>query len=79
MVMLHTNSVGYLKIKCFRFYISGRLSKIIWILRNNGGAFLPVFQSFDGIGGYNLDNGYDQAIAFYYEHSGKSDYIVCYL
>lgn len=53
-------------------------SKIMWILRNNSGAFSPVFQSFDGIGGYNLDNINDQAIAFDYEHSGRTDYVVCY-
>jgi hypothetical protein len=53
-------------------------SKIIWILNNNGGAFSPVFQSSNGIGGYNLDMSTDFAMAFDYDHSGRNDYVVCY-
>jgi hypothetical protein len=49
-------------------------SKIAWIVRHDG----PIFKSFDGIGGYNLDNGNDQIIAFDYNKTGKQDALVCY-
>jgi hypothetical protein len=53
-------------------------SNICWILKNAGGVFTPVYQSANGIGGYNLDNGNDKIIAFDYEHSGKSNYLAPY-
>ena len=63
------------KSDCLAPYRAG--SKIMWILKNNG-VYSPVFQSSDGIGGYNLDNGNDQVIAFDYEHNGRPEYLVCY-
>ena len=53
----------------------------MWILKNAGGAFSPVYNQGDpgkGIGGYDLKSSADQAFAFDYEHSGKLDYIALY-
>jgi Common central domain of tyrosinase/Polyphenol oxidase middle domain len=53
----------------------------MWILKNSGGAFTPVYQQGDpgnGIGGYDLKSSADRAFAFDYEHSGKLDYISLY-
>jgi hypothetical protein len=53
----------------------------LWILRNNGGVFAPVFAHGDpgnGIGGYDLKSAADQVFAFDYEHSGRLDYLALY-
>jgi hypothetical protein len=53
----------------------------MWILKNNGGAFTPVYNQGDpgnGIGGYDLRSPADQAFAFDYDSSGKMDHIVLY-
>ncbi|MBT2511093.1 zinc metalloprotease [Streptomyces sp. ISL-98] len=53
----------------------------IWILRNQGGQFSPVYQEGDpgkGIGGYDLRSPADRAFAFDYSGSGKLDHLVLY-
>lgn len=50
----------------------------VWILKNQAGVFTPVFLSFDGIGGYDLQSTADQIIAFDYDGSGRYDHLVCY-
>jgi len=53
----------------------------IFIIKNNGGIFSPVYAQGDeglGIALYNLMSGADRLFAFDYEHSGKMDYIVSY-
>jgi len=74
----------------FDFDHSGKLDHIvlyragtgtIWILKNNGGVFTPVFAHGapgNGIGGYDLASPADQAFAFDYDGSGKLDHIALY-
>ena len=53
----------------------------IWILRNQNGNFIPVYQQGDpgiGIGGYDLKSTADLAFAFDYDKSGKLDHLVLY-
>ncbi|EGO26165.1 hypothetical protein SERLADRAFT_407051 [Serpula lacrymans var. lacrymans S7.9] len=50
----------------------------IWILKNTAGTFSPVFQSNNGIGGYDLRSTTDRSFAFDYDHSGRLDHIVLY-
>jgi hypothetical protein len=53
----------------------------IWILKNSGGVFHPVYQQGDpgnGIGGYDLKSSSDRAFAFDYDHSGKLDHLALY-
>jgi hypothetical protein len=51
----------------------------IWILRNDAGAFTPVYQQGgNGIGGYDLKSAADQAFAFDYDGSGKLDHLALY-
>src|SRR5258708_4098050 len=53
----------------------------IWILKNTGGTFTPVYAQGDpgaGIGGYDLKSGADQAFAFDYDGSGKLDHPTLY-
>lgn len=53
----------------------------LWILKNENGAFRPVFQQGDpgqGIGGYDLRSDRDRAFAFDYDHSGNLDHIALY-
>jgi len=53
----------------------------IWILKNNGGTFLPVYNQGDpgqGIGGYDLKSSADRAFAFDYESAGKANYLSLY-
>ncbi|HEX8653747.1 MAG TPA: Vps62-related protein [Allosphingosinicella sp.] len=53
----------------------------MWILKNNGGTFTPVYQQGDpgnGIGGYDLKSGNDRAFAFDYDGSGKLDHLALY-
>jgi DNA-binding winged helix-turn-helix (wHTH) protein len=52
-------------------------SGIIWILKNSGGTFSPVYEG-NGIGGYDLMSGADRLLAFDYDHSGKLDHLVLY-
>ncbi|PSB40551.1 hypothetical protein C7B80_33180 [Cyanosarcina cf. burmensis CCALA 770] len=53
----------------------------IWILRNSGGSFTPVYAQGDpgnGIGGYDLKSSADRAFAFDYDGSGKLDHLALY-
>lgn len=55
----------------------------IWILRNEGGEFTPVYREGcpgpgEGIGGYDLASSEDHVFAFDFEHSGKLDHLVLY-
>ncbi|HEU4993649.1 MAG TPA: tyrosinase family protein [Gemmatimonadaceae bacterium] len=53
----------------------------IWILRNSGGVFSPVYQQGDpgnGIGGYDLKSPDDRAFAFDFDHTGKLDHLALY-
>jgi hypothetical protein len=53
----------------------------IWILRNNGGQFSPVYQQGDpgnGIGGYDLRRASDRVFAFDYNSNGRLDHLVLY-
>ena len=51
----------------------------IWILKNVGGFFTPVYRTAEsGIGGYDLKSPADRILAFDYEHSGNLDHLVCY-
>ena len=50
----------------------------IWILKNTGGNFTPVYHQGDpgsGIGGYDLRSPADQVFAFDYDGSGKLDHL----
>ena len=53
----------------------------MWILKNTGGVFSPVYQQGDpgnGIGGYDLRSPADRAFAFDYDGSGKQDHLALY-
>jgi hypothetical protein len=53
----------------------------IWILKNNGGNFSPVYHQGDpgnGIGGYDLKSPADRVFAFDYDGSGKLDHLALY-
>ena len=53
----------------------------IWILKNNGGNFSPVYAQGEpgaGIGGYDLLSAADRAFAFDYDSTGKLDHLVLY-
>ena len=53
----------------------------IFILKNSGGQFTPVYAQGapgNGIGGYDLKSTADQAFAFDYDGSGKLDHLVLY-
>jgi hypothetical protein len=53
----------------------------IWILKNQGGAFTPVYQQGEGgigIGGYDLASPSDQMFAFDFKRSGKLDHLALY-
>ena len=74
----------------FDYNRSGKLDHIvfyrprtgtIWILCNDNGNFVPVYQQGDpgdGIGGYDLKSSADRAFAFDYEHSGRLDHLALY-
>jgi DNA-binding winged helix-turn-helix (wHTH) protein len=47
------------------------------ILRNQGGAFSPVYQG-PGLGGYDLKSPSDRMIGFDYDASGKLDHLLIY-
>ncbi len=53
----------------------------IWILKNTGGTWSPVYQQGDpgtGIGGYDLRSAADRVFAFDYDSSGKLDHLALY-
>src|SRR5215469_7260026 len=53
----------------------------IWILKNSGGVFSPVYQQGDpgnGIGGDDLKSPADRTFAFYYDGTGRLDHLVLY-
>lgn len=74
----------------FDFDHSGKLDHLvlyrpgagaIFIVKNNGGVFTPVYAQGDpggGIGGYDLLSPADRAFAFDYDHSGNPDHIALY-
>ncbi len=52
---------------------------IIYIVgKNSSGAYVPVFSSVNGIGGYDLAWTEDRILAFDYDGSGKQDHLVIY-
>ncbi len=51
---------------------------VVWIIANSGGMFYPVYDSTDGIGGYDLKSTEDKIISFDYDGSGKYDHLVLY-
>jgi DNA-binding winged helix-turn-helix (wHTH) protein len=57
------------------FYRPG--ARTMAILKNLEGTFVPVYEG-EGIGGYDLKSGNDRAMAFDYDHSGKSDHLLLY-
>jgi hypothetical protein len=74
------------RVFAFDYGRSGRLDYLvlyrpgtgmIWIVRNIGGRFGPVYQG-TGIGGYDLQSAADRAFAFDYDSSGKPDHLVLY-
>jgi hypothetical protein len=46
-------------------------------LKNLEGAFVPVYEG-QGIGGYDLRSASDRALAFDFDHSGRSDHLLLY-
>src|SRR6516165_1666790 len=53
----------------------------IWILKNSGGAFSPMYHQGDpgtGIGGYDVKSPADRAVAFDYDSTGKRDHLALY-
>jgi len=67
----HSGKLDYLV-----FYRPG--TGMIWILRNEGGKFAPVYKEGCGIGGYDLSSSEDRAFAFDFEHNGLLDHLVLY-
>ncbi|WP_245957342.1 M57 family metalloprotease [Chitinophaga flava] len=53
-------------------------SGLFWVLQNNQGTFGNVYASNQGINGYDLTSTNDQAFAFDYNSSGKTDHLVIY-
>ena len=51
---------------------------IIFIEEKQSGAYVPVFTSFSGIGGYDLKSPADRIIAFDYSGTGHADHLLCY-
>jgi DNA-binding winged helix-turn-helix (wHTH) protein len=66
----HTGKLDHLV-----FYRPGAGS--IAILKNLEGAFVPVYEG-QGIGGYDLRSASDRALAFDFDHSGRSDHLLLY-
>ncbi|MEV7197340.1 hypothetical protein AB0N81_36900 [Streptomyces sp. NPDC093510] len=53
----------------------------MWILKNQGGHFSPVYSEGspgNGIGGYDLRDAADRAFAFDYNGSGRQDHLALY-
>src|SRR5580658_4515760 len=53
----------------------------MWLRKNGGGVFTPVFRQGDpgdGIGGYNLKSTADLAFAFDFQSTGKLDHMALY-
>jgi hypothetical protein len=50
----------------------------IFIEEKQNGAYVPVFTSFSGIGGYDLMEPSDRIIAFDYSGTGHADHLLCY-
>ncbi len=53
-------------------------SGVIYIVKNNGGIFSPIYTGKNGIGSFDLQKPEDRVLAFDYESSGKLDYLVLY-
>jgi hypothetical protein len=53
-------------------------NRIIWILKNTNGVFSPVFNSSNGIGGYDMSNSNDRIIPYDFYGTGKATQLVCY-
>ena len=50
----------------------------IFIEEKQNGAYVPVYISFSGIGGYDLRSTADRIIAFDYNGNGHADHLLCY-
>jgi hypothetical protein len=78
------------RVFAFDYDSSGKLDHLVlyrpgtgtmWILKNSGGVFSPVYHQGDpgnGIGGYDLKSPADRAFAFDYDSSGKLDHLALY-
>ncbi|WP_081528217.1 matrixin family metalloprotease [Rubrivivax gelatinosus] len=78
------------RVFAFDYEGSGRLDHLVFfrpgtgavfILKNAGGTFLPVYSQVDpgaGIGGFDLRSPLDRAFAFDYAKTGKLDHLVFY-
>jgi hypothetical protein len=65
------------KADCLTLYRPGH--GVMWILKNSGGTFTPVYGPGSiGIGGYDLADPADQAFAFDYDSTGKLDHLALY-
>ncbi|MCW3465683.1 zinc-dependent metalloprotease [Chitinophaga nivalis] len=53
-------------------------SQVLFILKNTNGNFTQVFQTFQGLGGYDLLSSKDLAFPFDYNSNGKEDHLVIY-
>lgn len=53
------------------FFVLGRST-------NNSSAFVTVFASFGGLGGYDLESYLDVGLAFDYDSTGHSDNVIMY-
>lgn len=74
----------------YDFNSSGKLDHLViyrpgtgtvWILKNAGGQFQPVYAQGDpgaGIGGFDLKSPADRMFAFDYDSSGKADHLALY-
>jgi len=58
------------------FYRPGH--SIVYILKNSGGQFSPVYASATGIGSYDLGSSADRAFALSYDYTGHLKYLVLY-
>jgi len=58
------------------FYRPG--TGIIYIIQNSNGNFSPVWQSNNGIGGYDLMSTADRIVPFDYLGTGKANFLLCY-
>ena len=51
---------------------------VFFILQNVNGVFIPVLQTYNGIGGYNLMSADDLVFAYDFDRSGYNDHLVLY-
>jgi hypothetical protein len=51
---------------------------IAYVVKRSGNAYVRVFSSADGIGGFDLRNAADRVVPFDYNGTGKLDHLVAY-